>query len=163
MVGRDLQWVHTLGLHVPQEVHEIAAVGFDRMVRQQRITDPGHQSPGGGGCVAAGGLQGPGQEGFDLGRRRRIPLQEVAPLGHQGGAGRAGSASVARTAGSVVSSIAICPFLASLLVSTVPPSWSVAGAVPMTRGSRGVNFITHHNITIGQISWQIAGCRRSRR
>ena len=87
MVGGDLQRVDSLGLHVPQEVHEVAAVGFDRVVRQQRVADPGDQGPGGDRGIAARGLQGPGQEGFDLGRGRGVPLEEVTPLGHQRGAG----------------------------------------------------------------------------
>ena len=90
VVGGDLQRGHPLGLHVPQEVHEVAAIGLDRVVRQQGVADPGHQGPGGGRGIAAGGLQGVGQEGFDLGRGRGVAFQEVAPLGHERGAGRGG-------------------------------------------------------------------------
>ena len=48
MVGGDFQRVDALGLHVPHEVHEVAAVGFDRVVREQHIADPGDEGPGGG-------------------------------------------------------------------------------------------------------------------
>ena len=49
MVGRHVRGVDSLGLHVPQEVHEVAAVGFDRIVdaASRRST---HQGPGGGGA-----------------------------------------------------------------------------------------------------------------
>ena len=68
MVGGDLQRGDALGLHVADEVHEVAAVGFDRVVRQQGVADPGHQGPGDGGRSAAG-LQGVGQEGLRPCRR----------------------------------------------------------------------------------------------
>ena len=74
---------HPLGLHVADEVHEVAAVGFDRVVGQQRIADPRHQRPGDGGRSAAG-LQGVGQEGFDLVGGRGVALEEVAALGDEG-------------------------------------------------------------------------------
>ena len=32
VVGGDLQGCHPLGLHVPQEVHQVAAIGLDRVV-----------------------------------------------------------------------------------------------------------------------------------
>ena len=90
MVCRHVQGVDSLGLHVPHEVHEVAAVRLDRVVREQRVANPRHQGPGGGQGITAGGLQGPGQEGFDLGGRRGVPFQEVAALGHQRDAGRRG-------------------------------------------------------------------------
>ena len=92
--------VDALGLHVPHEVHEVAAVGLDRVVRQQRVADPGHQGPGGGRGIAAGGLQGPGQEGLDLGGGRGVAFQEVAPLGQEGR--RAGRGGVRRQDGGEV-------------------------------------------------------------
>ena len=90
VVGGDLQGVDALGLHVPDEVHEVAAVGFDRVVGQQGVADPGDQGPGRGRGIAAGGLQGPGQEGFDLVGGRGVALEEVAPLGHEGRRGAGG-------------------------------------------------------------------------
>ena len=84
MVGGDLQRHDALRLHVPEEVHEVAAVGLDRMVRQQRVADPGYERLG--RTRAAGGSKRLGQEGFDLGGRRGVPLQEVAPLGQERGA-----------------------------------------------------------------------------
>ena len=88
--------VDALGLHVPEEVGEVAAVGLDRVVGEQGVADPRHQGPGGGRRVAAGGLQGVGQEGFDLVGGRGVAVEEVAALGQRGEArwraGRAGSA-----------------------------------------------------------------------
>ena len=49
MVGGDFQGRDALGLHVADEIHEVAAIGFDGMVGQQRVADPGHQGPGDGG------------------------------------------------------------------------------------------------------------------
>ena len=80
--------VDALGLHVADEVHEVAAVGLDRVVGQQRVADPGHQGPGDGGRSVAG-LQGVGQEGCDLVGGRGVAVEEVAALGHEGRAGGA--------------------------------------------------------------------------
>ena len=88
MVGSDLQRRHSLGLHLPQEVHEVATVGFDRVVGRQHVADPRHQSPGRDGVSVAGhGLQGAGEKGLDLGRGRSVAFEEIAALRHQGGAG----------------------------------------------------------------------------
>ena len=57
---------------------------LDRVVRQERIADPGDQGPGGGWGVGARGGQRLGQEGLDLVGGRGVPLEEVAPLGHEG-------------------------------------------------------------------------------
>ena len=84
VVGGDLQRRDALRLHVPEEVHEVAAVGLDRMVRQERVADPGYERLG--RTRAAGGSKRLGQEGFDLLGRRAVPLQEVAPLGQERGA-----------------------------------------------------------------------------
>ena len=43
VVGRDVQRVDALGLHVPHEVHQIPAIGLDRVVREQHVAEPGHQ------------------------------------------------------------------------------------------------------------------------
>ena len=61
-----------------------------RVVRQQRIADPGNQRPGCHVGVTAHGLQGPGQEGFNLGGGRGIAFEEVTSLGHEGRAVRDG-------------------------------------------------------------------------
>ena len=84
MVGGDFQRADALGLHVPEEVHEVSAVGLDRVVRQERIADPGDQGPGGGRGVGSRGGQRLGQEGLDLVGGRGVPIEEVAPLGHEG-------------------------------------------------------------------------------
>ena len=55
---------------------------------EQGVADPGDQGRGGDVGVAAGGLQGPGQEGFDLGGGRGVAFEEVAALGHERDAGR---------------------------------------------------------------------------
>ena len=90
VVGGDLQRCDALGLHVADEIHEVAAIGFDRVVRQQGVADPGHQGPGDGGRSAAG-LQGVGQEGLDLVGGRGVALEEIAALGDEGRAGRPGA------------------------------------------------------------------------
>ena len=59
-----------------------------RVVRQQRVADPGNQRPGCHVGVTAHGLQGPGQEGFNLGGGRGIAFEEVTSLGHEGRAVR---------------------------------------------------------------------------
>ncbi len=96
VVGGDLQRGDALGLHVADEIHEVAAVGFDRVVRQQRVADPRHQRRRRRVGVAAAGLQGAGEEGFDLVGGRGVAVEEVAALGDEGRArrgvaGRAGS------------------------------------------------------------------------
>ena len=88
MVGRHVQGVDSLGLHVPHEVHEVAAVGLDRVVGQERVADPGDQGPCRDVGIAARGIKGTGQEGFHLGGRRGVAFQEVGPLGQERGAGR---------------------------------------------------------------------------
>src|SRR5512142_2369178 len=55
-VGPDLERRDALRLHVPEEVHEVAAVGLDRMVGQERVADPGHERLG--RPVAAGHGEG---------------------------------------------------------------------------------------------------------
>ena len=77
VVGGDVERIDALGLHVADEVGEVAAVGFDRVVGQQHVADPGHQRSGGGRGVAAGGGQGLGQEGFDLGGGGSVAFEEV--------------------------------------------------------------------------------------
>jgi hypothetical protein len=72
---------------VPHEIEEIAAVGFDRVIRQQRVADPGDQGGGRPVGVAAGGLEGAGQEGLDLVGGGGVAFEEVAALGQQGSAG----------------------------------------------------------------------------
>ena len=86
MVGGDLQRGDALGLHVPNEIREVAAIGFDRVVGQQCVTDPGDQGPGDSGRAVAG-LQGVGQEGGDLVGGRGVAVEEVAALGQEGRAG----------------------------------------------------------------------------
>jgi hypothetical protein len=56
------------------------------MVGHQGVADPGRQRPGGGRGIAAGGLQGAGQEGLDLVGGRGVAVEEVAPLGQEGSA-----------------------------------------------------------------------------
>ena len=75
MVGGDVQRIDALDLHVADEIGEVAAVGLDRVIRQEHVADPRHQRPGGGRSVAARGGQGLGQEGLDLGRGGRRRLQ----------------------------------------------------------------------------------------
>ena len=41
MVGGHLEGIDPLGLHVAEEVHEVAAIRLDRVVGQQGIADPG--------------------------------------------------------------------------------------------------------------------------
>ena len=76
VVGRDVKRVNPLRLHVPHEVHEIAAVGLDRVVREQHVAEPGHERRGRARGVAFGGRESPGQEGLDLLGRRTVSLQE---------------------------------------------------------------------------------------
>ena len=45
VVGRDLQRSHPLGLHVPQEVHEVAAVGLDRWFESSASQIQGTRAP----------------------------------------------------------------------------------------------------------------------
>ena len=47
VIGGDLQGSDALRLHVADEIHEVAAVGLDRVVGQQRVADPRHQCRGG--------------------------------------------------------------------------------------------------------------------
>ena len=68
---------------MPHEVHEVAAVGFDRVVREQHVADPGHEGRGRARGVAVGGRERLGQEGFDLLGRRGVAFEEVAPLGQE--------------------------------------------------------------------------------
>ena len=96
MVGGDLQRSHPLGLHVPQEVHEVAAVGLDRVVREQRVADPGHQGPGRGRGSLPVAAKAWARKASTLAGRRGVAFQEVAPLGQERGAGWRGSASVRR-------------------------------------------------------------------
>src|SRR5262249_54752513 len=79
--------VDALGLHLPGEVGQVAAVGLDRVARQERIADPGDQRPGGGGGLGARGVEGAGQEGLDLVGGRSVALEGVAPPGDERGAG----------------------------------------------------------------------------
>ena len=76
--------VDALGLHVPDEVHEVAAVGFDRVVGQQRVADPGDQRPGDAGRSVAG-LQGGARKAGDLVGGGGVAVEEVAALGQRGG------------------------------------------------------------------------------
>jgi hypothetical protein len=87
MVGGHFQRGDTLDLHVADEIEEVAAVGFDRVIGQQGIADPGDQR-GGGLVGAAGGVKGTGQEGGDLVGGRGIAVEEVAALRYQGRASR---------------------------------------------------------------------------
>jgi hypothetical protein len=73
-----------LGLHPPDEIRQVAAVRLHRVVRLQRIADPGDQRRRDGRGVATGSLQGAGQEGGDLLRGRGLAIEEVAALGHEG-------------------------------------------------------------------------------
>jgi hypothetical protein len=50
VVGGRVEGIDPLSLHVPEEVHEVSAVGLDRVVGEERIADPGDQGPGGGGA-----------------------------------------------------------------------------------------------------------------
>ena len=43
VVGGDVERVDALRLHVADEVGEVAAVGFDRVVREQSVADPGDE------------------------------------------------------------------------------------------------------------------------
>ncbi len=81
MVGRDLKRIDPLRLHVPHEVHEVAAVSLDRVVREQHVADPGHEGRGRARGVAVGGRESPGQKGFDLLGGRGVAFEEVALLG----------------------------------------------------------------------------------
>ena len=128
MVGGNVKGCDPLSLHMPQEVHQVAAIRLDRVVRQKQIADPRHSHPGGTRGLAAGGLQRPGQERLHLGSGRGIVFQEVGPLGHEG-AGRAEAASVSKTAGRLVvvsiarcsfSSLALCPCSPAIVVRMSP-------------------------------------------
>jgi len=100
VIGGDLQGCDALGLHVPEEVRQVAVASLDRVVRLQRVAHPGDQRRRDGLGVGAGGLQGAGQEGFDLGGGRGIAVEEVAPFGHQASAG--GGGRQGREAGAVI-------------------------------------------------------------
>src|SRR5579883_2360210 len=88
VVGGHFQGRESQGLHVAEEVGEVAVVGLDGVVRVQGVAAPGDQGRGDGRGLAAGGLQGAGQEGGDLLRGRRGAVEEVAAFGHEGRAGR---------------------------------------------------------------------------
>jgi hypothetical protein len=128
MVGRHVQGVDSLGLHVPHEVHEVAAVGFDRVVRQQRVADPGDQRPGGGRSVAVR-LQGAGEKGLDLGRGRSVAFEEIAALRHQGRAGR-GSRRQGGEVGAVIFRDNLHGFFRDMLHSVYPARENLAMTSP---------------------------------
>src|SRR5262249_55495117 len=102
VVGGDVEGIDPLSLHVPEEVHQIPTVGFDRVVGQEGIADPGDDRSGGGGSVSAGSNQGLGQEGSHFVGGRGGALEDVTPLGDKGSSGGAGSASGGRMAGTFV-------------------------------------------------------------
>src|SRR5512142_2124115 len=81
VVGGDLEGSHPLRLHVAEEVHEVPAVGFHRVVREQRVADPGHERLSRPVALACG--KGLGEEGLDLGRSRALAIQELCPLEHE--------------------------------------------------------------------------------
>jgi hypothetical protein len=107
VVGGDFQRGDALGLHVPGEVEEVAAIRLDRVIRQQGVADPGDQ--GGGGLVggAAAGFQSTGEEGGDLVGGRCVAVEEVVALGHQGRAARRQSGQAGAVGGTRVS-VVIC-------------------------------------------------------
>jgi hypothetical protein len=77
-----------MGVQVAEEVHQVAAVALDRVVRQQRVADPGDEGCGDEIGLAAEGLQGPSEEGVDLVGGGGIPLEKIAPFGDERHAGR---------------------------------------------------------------------------
>ena len=90
MVGGHLQGGDALGLHLTQEVHQVAAIGLDRVVGQQGVADPGDQRRGGAVGVIAHRLEGAGDEGLDLVGGRAVARKKVTALRHQGRAGQGG-------------------------------------------------------------------------
>ena len=96
MVCRHVQGVDSLGLHVPHEVHEVAAVRLDRMVGQEHVADPGDQGPCRDVGIAARGIQGTGQEGLHLGGCWGVAFQEVGSLRKEGALGGEGRRPAAR-------------------------------------------------------------------
>ena len=98
VVGGDLQRIDALGLHVAEEVGEVAAVGLDRVVGQQHVADPGDQGPGRG--RRRGRLRkrpGPRTGRPRPCRRRGVAVEEVAPLGDEGAGRRYRYQSLARS------------------------------------------------------------------
>ena len=81
-----------------------------RVVRQQRVADPGNQRPGCDVGVTAHGLQGPGQEGFNLGGGRGIAFEEVTSLGHEGRAVRDGRGE-SKEVGAGIGRSVLCPVM----------------------------------------------------
>jgi serine phosphatase RsbU (regulator of sigma subunit) len=79
--------------HVPHEIDEIPAVGFDQVIGEQRVAVPGHQDVGGALRAGRDRQQGLGQEGFHLGGGRLVPFEEVAALGQERRAFAAGQGS----------------------------------------------------------------------
>ena len=82
MVGGHLQGSDALGLHVADEIHEVAAIRLDRVVGQQGVADPRDQRGRAGRRSA--GFQGVSQERLDLVGGRGVALKEVAALGDEG-------------------------------------------------------------------------------
>ena len=76
VVGGDFPRGDAPDLHVADEIGEVATIRLDRVVGEQGVADPGEQGRGDLVGGAAGGLQGPGQEGPDLVAGGDIAVEE---------------------------------------------------------------------------------------
>ena len=146
VVGRDLKRRDPLRLHVPQEVHEVAAVGLDRSLRRGARRRSRVRAPGPDSRPCRWRQRTPGR-----GRLRPFrpqpasrPSRKSLRSGRRGaGRGDASASGGGRAARSVVVSIARCPFLASLFGTFSPtisvrmaPPWFVDEAVPFSLDHR---------------------------
>ena len=140
------------------EIHEVAAVGFDRVVGQQRVADPRHQGSGDLSASLPRGLQGAGEEGFDLVRGRGVAFEEVAALGHEGRAGRRGAGSW---------EWAIVPTdctVAAAIWQSLPRIVATVGSSGLRRGRPAVPLIGKNHLGVGVGSagvypWGVAAMR----
>ena len=88
VVGGDFQRGDALGLHVADEVQEVAAIGFDGVVGQQGVADPGDQRPGDAGRSLPLASRARARKAGDLVGGGGVAVEEVAALGQEGRAGR---------------------------------------------------------------------------
>ena len=84
MAGGDLQRYDGLRLHVPEEVHEVAAGALTKWFDSSALQIQGTSALAGLALPVTPRL---GQE-LDLGRGRGVALEEFGPFGHERGAGR---------------------------------------------------------------------------
>ena len=86
-----MEGIDPLGLHVPHEVHEVAAIRLERVVGEQGVADPGDQGAGGGGAalLVASRTRARRASTFSA-AGKYVAVEEIAALGHEGDTGRDG-------------------------------------------------------------------------